>query len=160
MYHKRPWSVVLMAILAIALLVGIGSAIHRSGWVQGYMMGQLAAGSEGGTVVPYAPYAYPGHSLDLGSFLGVILVLGLGVALFKLFMFRAWKRAGGPEGRGGDWPWPPRSAHWNQEPEGEQKEWARFWQRHHGPMFPWCWNWPEPSEEKTEEPAPDASTDG
>ena len=130
--------------LAILIIIGLlmlgGFAIYRISWLEGYKTGQLVtAGIAGGTVMPYAPYR-PGCG-------GVLLTLGVAFLLIlvagKFFRFWAWKSAWGPGMKSGG-------------PESER--WVRRWHRHgpHGPMPPWCWDWEEPSEEKTEEPQPDA----
>ena len=143
MSHKRFPMVALIALMVIGLLVVGGSAIQRSAWSQGYMMGRLSASGDDGGVVPYAPYGYPGRHFDLSSLLcgvgplftiGLLLLLLVGVG--KMLHFRAWKQAGGPPGEG----------------------WAKHWHRHHGHMPPWCWDREEPSEGETEGTEPDAQT--
>ena len=129
----------LAALIIIGLLILGGLTIHRIGWSQGYEVGQLAAGSEEGATVPYAPYGF-GYS---GLFLTIGLLFLLLVVIGKFFRFWAWKMVGGP--------W--RMAH---GPRGAR--WARHWHRPHGPMPPWWWGWEEPSEEKAEKAEPDAAT--
>jgi hypothetical protein len=130
------WVKALAVLIIIGLLILGGLAIHRIGWSQGYKVGQLVAGSEGGATVPYAAYGfrYSGLFVTVGLLLLLLIVIG------KFFRFWAWKMAWGP--------W--MMAH---GPKGEQ--WTRHWRRPHGPMPPWCWGWEEPSEEKAE---PDAET--
>jgi hypothetical protein len=135
-----------IAIVVIALIVMGASAIQRSAWSQGYMMGQLAAGGEEGAVAPYAPYYpggrgfgyYPGHH---GSFLGgifKIVMVGFFVFLiFKLLRRHAWKKAY----------WHKYSKMKGEGPPPEH--WARHWQGH---MPPWFWGEAKP-EEEADQPA-------
>jgi len=141
--HKRFLMVALAALIVVGLLIAGGSAIQRSAWSQGYMMGRLSASGDDGGVVPYAPYGYPGRHVGPSSFLcgvGPLFTVGLLFLLLvgagKIFHFRAWKEAGGPLGEG----------------------WAKHWHQRHGHMPPWCWGQEEPSEEKTEGAEPDAQT--
>lgn len=134
-----------IAPLAILIIIGLlilgGFAFYRISWLDGYKTGQLvAAGIADGTVAPYVPYR-PGCG-------GVLLTLGVAFLLIlvagKFFRFWAWNAAWGP----------------GMMARGKKGEyWAKHWHQHrphHGPMPPWCWDWEEPSEEKTEEPQPDA----
>jgi len=141
---SRKWSLVVAVtvVVLIGLLILGGLAIHRIGWVEGYRVGQLAVGGEGGTVVPYGPYGFGGP----GLFLPVVLIILLLVVVGKFFRFWAWRMAGGPWAmagwpRGGDW-----SHHWHG-PRGPMPR---------GPVPPWCRGWEEPSEGKGEK----AETDG
>ncbi len=141
MLKKRFWVVPLSALIIVSLLIILGGfAIQRISWSQGYRMGQLAAGGEGGAVVPHAPYGF-GHP---GLFFTIGLLFLLLVVIGKFFRFWAWKMGGGP-GR----PWAvaggPMGAHW-----------ARHWR---GPMPPWCWGWEKPSEEKANQAGPGAGSD-
>ena len=144
MSHQRfPWPA-LAALIVVGLLIAGGTAIHRSGWTQGYVMGRLAAGDEGGAAVPYA-YGYPGRHFGfapalcgLGPLLTVGLLLLALVAAGRFFRFRAWKKAAGPEG------------------ERWARHWARHW--HHGPTPPWCWGREEPAEGTDEGAEPNAET--
>ncbi len=144
---SKTWFVVraLAALIVIGLLIIGGFVIHRIGWSQGYVAGQLAAGSEEGAAAPYAPYGfgYPGRYFVFapfpfggGLFLAVGLIILLLIGIGRFFRFRAWRMAGGPQGQ----------------------YWTGRWHRHHGPMPPWCWGWEKPSEESTEKPEPDAET--
>jgi hypothetical protein len=141
--HGRFLVVALGVLLVIGLLIAGGSAIRRSAWSQGYMMGRLAAGGDDGEVVPYAPYGYPGSHLRPSLFLcgvGPLFAVGLLFLLLvgagKFFRFRAWREAGGPQDEG----------------------WARHWHPPHGPMPPWCWGREKASEEQAEEAEPDVET--
>ena len=145
MSHQRfPW-LALAALIVVGLLIAGGTAIHRRGWTQGYVMGRLAAGGEDGAAGPYLPYGYPGRHVGfapalcgLGPLLTVGLLLLALVAAGRLFRFRAWKKAAGPEG----------------------ERWARHWARHwrHGPTPPWCWGREEPAEGTDEGAEPNAET--
>jgi hypothetical protein len=132
-----------LAPLALLIIVGLlilgGFAIHRTGWAQGYRMGQMAAGITDGAVVPYVPYG-PGSGgllITLVVFLLLLLVAG------KFFRFWAWRMAWGP--------WMGRHS---------SKDW--HWHRGHGPMPPWYQYWEEPRKERAEEsePSADASAPG
>jgi hypothetical protein len=146
MSKTRFLVVSLAALIILGLLILGGLAIHRIGWSQGYKVGQLAAGIEEGTTVPYGAYGlrYSGLFLTVGLVLLLLIVVG------KFFRFWAWKMAWGPWMMAGG-PW--KMAH---RPKGEH--WARHWHRPHGPMPPWCWGWEEPSEEKAERAEPDMET--
>jgi hypothetical protein len=146
MSKVRFLAVLLAALIIIGLLILGGLAIHRIGWSQGYKVGQLAVGIEGGATLPYGPYGfrYSGLFLTIGLILLLLIVIG------KFFRFWAWKMAGGPWMMAGR-PW--MMAH---RPKGEH--WARHWHRPHGPMPPWCWGWEEASEEKAERAEPDMET--
>lgn len=142
MTHRGFFGRALMALLLIAILIGIGSAIHRSGWTQGYIMGQLVAGAEV-PMTPYGTFGYPTGPTSLGSFVrAVLLVMAIGLltmpfllVLGKLLLVGTWRAGGGPAGK----PW----------------EWAREWHRHHDHRPPWAWG--ERPEEKTEGLQPDAT---
>ncbi len=142
MFHRRFAGAALTVLILVGLLVAGGSAIHRSGWTQGYMMGRLSAGDE--AAVPFMPYGYPGRGFGLSHSLccvGPLLTIGLLFLLLimagKFFRFRAWKLADGPKG----------------------KDWAKHWHRHHGTKPPWhWWGWDESSEEESEAAAPEAET--
>ena len=146
MSKTRFLVVPLAALIIIGLLIVGGFAIHRIGWSEGYRMGQLAAGGEGGATVPYGPYGfgYPGLFLTVGLLLLLLVVIG------KFFRFWAWKMVAGPWMMAGG-PWKVAGG-----PKGEH--WTRHWHRPHGPMPPWCWGWEEPSEKRAEKAEPDAET--
>jgi len=137
MSKKRFWVVPLAALIIVSLLILGGFAAHRISWSQGYRMGQLAAGGEGGAVAPYARFGYPGLFFTIGLIFLLLIVIG------KVFCFWAWRMAGGPWMMAGG----PMGQHW-----------ARHWHRPYGPMPPWCWGWDKPSEEKAEQAGPDAET--
>ena len=148
MSRTRFLVVPLVGLIIVGLLILGGFAIHRIGWAEGYRMGQLAPGADGGVVPPYAGYGFgfPGFLLTLAVIFLLILVIG------RVFRFMMWglpwgprmMHALGPEGR--RWKMPGRS-------KGEFR--AKHWHRHHGHMPPWCWDW----EEGSEEAEPDAETD-
>lgn len=146
MSKTRFLLVPLAGLIVIGLLIMGGWAIHRTGWSEGYAMGQLAAGGEAGGTAPYGL----GLSLFLpwgvGLFFTVALLLLLGV-IGKIFGLCAWKMAGGP--------WMTARGRRKMADGASGERWAGHWHRPHGPMHPWCWGWQEPSEEKTE---PDAET--
>jgi hypothetical protein len=118
-----------IGLIVIGLLVLTGTSIYRTGWSQGYVIGQLAARGGDGAMMPYPPYGYgsPGPLLTIGLILAALLVAG---GLFRFWAWRtfgkAWTAAGGPKG----------------------EQWAEHWRRHrHGPVPPWCWGWPETPKE-------------
>jgi len=140
MSNKRFLVVGVVALIVVGLLFMAGSAVYRSGWSQGHMMGRLTAGGDDGAGVPYVPYG-PGYS---GRGLGVsvcgagpLLIAGLLLLLFfgiRFSSFRAWKMAGGPEG----------------------EHWAEHWRRHHRHHVPFGWWGGPPSEKEGEEAEPPA----
>lgn len=138
MFGKRFLVTALVGLLVIALLVGGMSAMQRNAWSQGYMMGRLSTGSDGGAVTPYVPYGYPGSAYlggaPFGGGLGLIFLLGLLFVLFlaigRSFRHRAWAMHGGPDGGPdgmSDHPWKHMGP-----PAGGQG--AQQWHRP-----PWCW---------------------
>ena len=127
MSKTRFLIVPLAALIIVCLLILGGFAIHQISWSQGYRMGQLAAGGEGGAVVPYAPYGF-GHR---GLFITIGLLFLLLIVTGKFFRFWAWKTIGGP---------------WMMAHGPRSEYWARRWHRFHGPMPPWFWGWEEPPE--------------
>ena len=143
MYRRGFWGVALMAVLVIALLFGVGSAIHRSGWSQGYLMGQLAVQGADGAQLPY-PAGYPvmphGQHFAFGG-LGLLLAIGLAffliVAVGKTFFFRHWRMAGGPWAHG-----------WKDVSEEERQAWAKRWHEHGRHTPPWCYDEPAGEEAK------------
>ena len=138
MSRKWFWVVPLTALLVIALLVLGGWAIHRAGWTQGYSMGQLAAGDEGGVTVGYAPHVPYGFGHP-PLFMTISLLVLLFVMIGRVFHLLAWRMAGGPRMMA----YGPRGRYW-----------ARHWHPRHGHMPPWCWGWQEPSDEQAEEAKP------
>jgi len=140
MYRRGFWGVALLAVLVIGLLFGVGSAIYRDGWSQGYLMGQLAAqGSDGAQLYGYPVMPYGQHSA-LGG-LGLLLAIGLAffliVAVGKPFFFHHWRTAGGPWTRG-----------WKDVSKEEREAWVKRWHQHGRHMPPWCWG--EPAAEGAE----------
>ncbi|MBE9471269.1 MAG: hypothetical protein IMY75_04050 [Chloroflexi bacterium] len=153
---SRKWLVVgraLAALVLVGLLIGGGAMAYRTGWSQGYAAGQLAVEGEGVTAAPYPYYGFGhmGRPFGFAPFLsggGLFFMIGLFVlslvVIGRIFRFRAWRMACGPQGQY----WAGR--HWRR-PRGPMP---------HGPMPPWCWGWGEPSdgEAKKGEAEPDAET--
>jgi hypothetical protein len=139
MFKRLFWVVPLAALIVVALLILGGFAIHQISWSQGYRMGQLAAGGEGGAVVTYAPYGFgrPGLLITIGLIFLLLIVMG------RFLRFWAWKTVGGP---------------WMMAHGPGSEYWARRWHRFNGPVPPWCWGWEKPSEERAEQTGPDAET--
>jgi hypothetical protein len=130
MVRSRFWRIGLGLLILVIGLAAIGGAIQRDAWMQGYMMGQLAASGEGQVVSPYMPYGYPGSHSIWPWVIGIGLVLVLMAMAGKFLRFHAWKKAGGA---------PP-------------EEWARHWRHSHGSVPPWmhhCEEHPAAEEEKT-----------
>lgn len=133
MSHRRFLGAGLALLIVIGLLAAGGTLLYRSGWSQGYLVGQLVA-SDDGTVAPFFP-GYPGRTGGVSSLLcGAGLVVLLLVIGSKFFRAWAWTRdGGGPTGDG------PRRWH------------------HHRP--PWCGQWETPPQEKSDPPAPEANAE-
>jgi len=138
MSHKRFLTAGLALLIIIGVVIMIGSAVYRSGWTQGYMMGSITANGDGaGAILPYARHGYPGNSFGIPSFLcsaGFFVLLF--IAFAKFFRFRTLKMAGGPKGE-----------HWARHREE--------WFKHHGPMPPWCWGSEKEDAKKVQEAEPD-----
>lgn len=136
---SKKWLVVkaLATLVAIGLLILGGFAIHRIGWLQGYRMGQLAAGSERSMTAPYG-FGYPGLFLAVGLALLLLVVIG---KFLRLLAWGPWMMAHWPRGR--HW-----TGHWPFDK-------TQDWHRPYGPMPPWCWGWEKSSAGKAE---PDAET--
>lgn len=156
----------LVGLLVLVLLVSGVSAMQRNAWTQGYMMGRLATGSDGGAVAPVMPYGYPGYAGPSFGGYGLILGIGLLALLFlgvgRAFRHRAWAMHGGPDGdpRGGHDPqWQQHMAEWRRWAQEARAE-HRARNGRHGP--PWCWDWEEkpegeiPKPETAEATSPDA----
>ena len=139
MEHRRHWFGPLAALLILALIFGAGSAISRNAWSQGYMMGQLAAGNEGGLGMPYPPnYGYRGFG-GIGPFFGILLVFGMIVLIGSRFRRHHWRMAGGYEPK--EW---EAARKWCEAK-------AKRWHEHSDHMPPW-WHGPAPEERTGEEP--------
>jgi hypothetical protein len=133
MYGKRFLMKALVGLLVIALLIGGASSLQRNAWTQGYMMGQLGAGSDGGAALPYMAYGLQGYGgSGLGGGLAILLGLGLLALLFvslsRVFLGRPWAMQGGPQG--GD------EQSWQRMAQAHAERAARHWR--HGP--PGCWD--------------------
>ena len=133
MFRGRFLGLVLAALLVFGLLIGGASAIQRDAWTQGYMMGRLSTGTDGGSAVPMMPYAYPGIYGGAGHFGGGLgLIFGIGLLFLlvlvvgRLFGPRAWAMHGGR----GCPPWPylegqadgSPSRHWHRGPWEWEKQ--------------------------------------
>lgn len=141
MTHRKSVGTIIVALVVIGLLFLIGSAVYRSGWSQGYMMGRLSSGGEEGAAMPFTPYAFGtprGHSFGKILLIGGLVVLG--IMAFKFFRFHAWRTARGQR-------WPEQG-----EADHPQAHWAHHW---HGPMPPW-WSGRPPQAEAPPAPAEEA----
>ena len=150
MYGKHYLMKALMGLLVIALLIGGASSLQRNAWMQGYMMGQLGAGADGGAAIPYMAYGLQGYGgPGLGGGPAILIGIGLLALLFvgfsRVFLGRPWAMQGGPQG--GD------------PPDGDEQSWQRMAQAHaeraarhwrHGP--PGCWGQADKIETASGEP--------
>jgi hypothetical protein len=132
MFGKHFLVKALVGLLVIALLVGGVSASQRDAWTQGYMVGRLSAGSDGGALTPLMPYGYGGYAGPQFGGFGVILGLGLLVLVLVgvggAVMHRTWAMHGGPQGRD--------EQTWQRMAQAHAERVAHHWR--HGP--PWCWD--------------------
>jgi hypothetical protein len=128
------WLIVAAAVLLVlGLVFAGGAAAQRDAWMQGYMMGRLATGNDGGANAALLPYMYPGYGGPHFGGFGIFLLLGLlflGFAAMRFFRFSAWREGGGPWGHGGGpghWhgrrsPWWDEESAPNRQPQGEGTE--------------------------------------
>lgn len=144
MFGKHVVFKVLGGLLVIALLAGGVSAAQRNAWTQGYMMGRLATGSDGGVVAPVMPYGYAGYPGTHSGGFGLIFGLGLLALLFlgvgRTFRHRAWAMHGGPNSApcgAQDQAWQQHKAEWQRWAQEMHAE-HRARRGRHGP--PWCWD--------------------
>jgi len=155
MYGKRFLMKALVGLLVIALLIGGASSLQRNAWMQGYMMGQLGAGADGGAAIPYMAYGLQGYGgPGLGGGLAILLGLGLLAVLFmgfsRVFLGRPWAMQGGPQGgcqQGG--PLGADEQSWQRMAQAHAERAARHWR--HGP--PGCWDQADKIESTSGEPA-------
>ena len=101
MFRGRWLMMVLVGLLIFAVVGGIGSAMQRNAWNEGFMMGRLASGGQDGAPAPIQPYTYgygyPDRGFGGGSFFGGLgFLLGLGLlfflvsGFFRMWRWRAW----------------------------------------------------------------------
>ncbi len=149
--HRHSFKLIPLAFIAMMVLGLIfmgGRSRSQSAWMEGYMMGQLSAGEDGGDAIPYYGHRgfTSGGSHRLGGLIpmllcgGFLLMLGLiclPLMFFGMFFGRKrWGRFGGQPG----------------------KKWAKYWKKqwHHGPRPPWCWDEEDDDDDEAdvaEEPA-------
>jgi hypothetical protein len=154
MVGKRFLMKALVGLLVIALLIGGASSLQRNAWMQGYMLGQLGAGSDGGAAIPYMAYGLQGYGgPGLGGGLAILLGVGLLALLFmgfgRVFLGRPWAMQGGPQGgdpQGGD------EQSWQRMAQAHAERAARHWR--HGPPGG-CWD-----QEKTNAESVEPATGG
>jgi hypothetical protein len=151
MHGKRFLMKVLVGLFVIALLIGGASSLQRNAWMQGYMVGQLGAGADGGAAMPYMAYGLQGYGgPHLGGGLTILLGFGLLALLFmgfgRIFLGRSWAMQGGPEGgpQGGD------EQSWQRMAQAHAERAARHWR--HGPPSG-CWDQADKIEPASGEPA-------
>ena len=145
MVGKRFLMKALVGLLVIALLIGGASSLQRNAWMQGYMMGQLGAGTDGGAAIPYMAYGLQSYGgPGLGGGLAILLGFGLLALLFigfgRVFLGRPWAMQGGPQG--GD------EQSWQRMAQAHAERAARHWR--HGP--PGCWDQADKIEPASGEP--------
>jgi hypothetical protein len=133
MYGKRFLMKALVGLLVIALLIGGASSLQRNAWMQGYMMGQLSAGSDGKAVIPYMAYGTQGYGgPGLGGGLAILFGIGLLALLFvgfgRTFLGRRWATPDGTQGAD--------EQSWQRMAQAHAERAARRWG--HGP--PGCWD--------------------
>ena len=142
MHGKRFLMKALVGLLVIALLMGGASSLQRNAWMQGYMMGQLGAGADGGAAIPYMAYGLQGYGgPHLGGGLAILLGLGLLAFLFmgfsRVFLGRPWAMQGSPQGGGQQGgPLGADEQSWQRMAQAHAERAARHWR--HGP--PGCWD--------------------
>jgi hypothetical protein len=121
------WLIVGAAVLLVlGLVFAGGAAAQRDAWMQGYMMGRLATGNDGGANAALLPYMYPGYGGPHFGGSGIFILLGLlflGFVALRHLRFSAWREGGGPghwHGRRSPW-WDEERAP-NRQPPGEGAE--------------------------------------
>ncbi len=136
MFPRRLVIGVVVGLLVLGLLMTGISSMQRDAWMQGYLLGRLSTGSDGGTTGQLLPYLYPGYGGPHFGGFGFIFFLGLLFLLFvglrHFFRYQAWHQQGGPEGG----PWGRRG---------------------HRP--PW-WDWDEAPKSKSEQGGPESRSGG
>jgi hypothetical protein len=151
MFRGRFLLKALFALIAIGVLVGTVSAIHRMAWWRGYREAQWVAEEEQ-EAMP-RPHLLPGLGLlhhgplfglfpfvcGAGLLLKLALILLLLSLIGRLFHWRAWKPAYGP--------WAGRHRHWYGP-----------WYWHHRRMHDWDGEEPFRAKVRTDAPDRDEST--
>lgn len=119
MIDRRIIGLALAALLIFGLLTSLGFGAYRIGWSQGYLSGNIVAGSDNSESSPQPPqpiygYGY-GHRLGHNPFflaIGLFFKCGLFLLLFlmtaKFLRFGLWRMAGGPGGKS----WAKHKHHW------------------------------------------------
>jgi hypothetical protein len=141
-------------LLVIALLIGGASSLQRNAWMQGYMMGQLGAGADGGAAIPYMAYGLQGYGgPGLGGGPAILLGIGLLALLFvgfsRVFHGRPWAMQDGPQSGSsqGD-PLSGDEQSWQRMAQAHAERAARHWR--HG--SPGCWDQADKIEPASGEP--------
>ena len=134
MERKQTIKTIIGTLIVVAILGSIGSAIYNGGWTQGFMIGMLASGAEGGELM--APHAMMHHGGSLffgiiGAIFKIAFFFFFFMIMAKLFCFGAWRmmrRHAGAHG-GADWSHfvseNPRE-HWKSRRK-QYREWSREW---------------------------------
>jgi hypothetical protein len=151
MFRGRFLFKALFALIAIGVLVGAVSAIHRIAWWRGYRMAQWVAEEEREPMPRLHVLPGPGllrHRPRLGLFsfvcgAGFLLKLALILLLLsligRLFRWHAWKPAHGPRG-------------------GWHRHWYGPWHWHHRRMHDWDGEEPFRAKVRTDAEDGDEST--
>jgi hypothetical protein len=149
MVGKRFLMKAMVGLLVIALLISGVSSLQRNAWMQGYMMGQLGAGGNGGAALPYMAYGLQGYGgAGLGGGVTILLGIGLLALLFvgfgRIFLGRRWATPGGAQ----DSPVNTDEQSWERMVQAHAERAARRWG--HGP--PGCWGQADKIESVSGEP--------
>ena len=137
MFGRHFLGKALVGLLVIVLLVSGVSAMQRDAWTQGYVMGRAASGGDGSALAPLLSYGYGGYAQPHFGGVGVILGIGLLVALFLVAGSVFRRMAGATHG------WDKQT--WQRMAQAHAEHGGRHWR--HGP--PWCW---ERDDKPQEEP--------
>ncbi|MBN1259480.1 MAG: hypothetical protein JXB35_02265 [Anaerolineae bacterium] len=100
MFKRYGWRI-LLAVLAVALLIGGGVALYQAGWAQGFTAGQLEDTGEEGLSFPAIPFMHAHRPFRFVPFplLGFRFLFPLGLLLLVIAILggiarrRWWARA-------------------------------------------------------------------
>ena len=127
-------AIAIAVVVGILIFSGIASGIRQAGWNEGFLVGLLSGGTEGGQAMnPYlAMRGYGIHGWGWHPFWivgGIFKFFFFGflmMMLFKFFAFRRWGHRygypGGPEGHWGRHPWDYSNAQQQQTGHGPQTQ--------------------------------------
>jgi len=117
MFGRRWIGLAVAALLVIVVISTVSGNAQQNAWMQGYMAGRLAAGTDGGAaltpyMMPGSPFM-PGYGGGFGH--GIGLFIGLG---FLALVFFALTR-----GRGHHRHWQARKEEWARHMQEEARRW-------------------------------------